>query len=109
MTLYEEIGGFDRVLGSYVQTLGGRSADASLLQLAWYGFHAADDARMRGTFELVARRLLIPRTGLLYRYEQSLEAGEGAFGICSFWMADYLARGGGTLRRAEECFVDLLR
>lgn len=103
-----EARGFDRALGSYVQTFGGRTADASLLQLAWYGYRAADHARMRGTYELVARTLGVPQSALVHRNEQSLVGGEGAFGITSFWAVDYLARGGGTLREAERRFRELL-
>jgi GH15 family glucan-1,4-alpha-glucosidase len=32
---------------------------------------------------------------------------EGAFGICSFWAAEYLARGGGTVDEARSVFETL--
>ena len=35
-------------------------------------------------------------------------AGEGAFGICSFWAAEYLALGGGTVEEAQEQLERLL-
>ena len=95
--------GFDDELGSYVQTYGGHDADAALLQLPWYGFEAADSPRMRGTFRRIERRLRAA-PGLYYRYDDSVRCGEGAFGICSFWVADYLARGGGTLAEARAAF-----
>ena len=47
--------------------------------------------------------------GLLRRYHGRLTVGEGAFGICSFWAAEYLALGGGPVAEAEEHFETLLR
>jgi GH15 family glucan-1,4-alpha-glucosidase len=94
-------------LRSYTQTLGGDSVDASLLLLPWYGFTNAADARMRQTFARIRERLEIG-PGLLFRHETSRDAAEGAFGICSFWAAEYLARGGGTLDDAERWFAQLL-
>ncbi len=98
---------FDAASGSYAQTLGGHEVDASLLLMPWYGFVDAADPRARGTFRRVCERLLAG-PGLLYRSEQSPRIGEGAFGICSFWAVDYLARGGGSLREAEAWFTQLL-
>jgi GH15 family glucan-1,4-alpha-glucosidase len=95
--------GWNPGLGSYTATLGGRDLDASLLQLAWYGFEKESSPRMKGTCAAL-RRKLEPKPGLLYRYEPSLEMGEGAFGICAFWLAEYLARGGGSLEEAREVF-----
>ncbi len=54
--------------------------------------------------------------GLLYRYQRIRESGEegdpvspgeGAFGICSFWGAEYLALGGGTVDEARQLFERL--
>jgi GH15 family glucan-1,4-alpha-glucosidase len=90
-------------LGSYTARLGGDSVDASLLLLAWYGFADPAEPRMRQTFARIRERLEVA-PGLLYRYEASRDAAEGAFGICSFWACEYLARGGGTLEEAERWF-----
>ena len=38
------------------------------------------------------REKLVPRAGLVYRNERSLKLCEGAFALCSFWEADFLAR-----------------
>ncbi len=92
---------------TYTQVQGGDTVDASLLLLGWYGFANTSNPRMRATYERICERLGAG-PGLLYRYEESRPAGEGAFGICSFWAAEYLARGGGTLDEAEEWFERLL-
>lgn len=95
-------------LGSYVDVLDGDRVDASLLLLAWHGFERPESPRMRATAQLIRERLGAG-PGLLYRYERSLTDREGAFGICSFWMAEYLARGGGTLQEAQRWFEAMLR
>ncbi len=46
---------------------------------------------------------------LLYRnLPADGKPNQGAFGICGFWRAQFLAIGGGTLAEAEEVFVALL-
>ena len=110
-------------LGSYVAELDGDRVDATLLLLAWYGFEPAESERMRGTYQRIRERLGAgDGDSLLYRYrsEPSLHSevvaggegqpdspGEGAFGICSFWGAEYLALGGGTVQEARELFERL--
>ena len=84
-----------------MQTLDGDRVDAGLLLMACLGYKAPNDVRMRGTYDLIRRRL--GRNELLYRYEPEIDClppGEGAFGICSFWAVDYLvARGDGDAAR----------
>jgi GH15 family glucan-1,4-alpha-glucosidase len=103
-----EVRSYNERLQAYTQVQGGNTVDASLLLLGWYGFEEPGSARMRATFRQIRRRLEVAE-GLLYRYEESREAGEGAFGICSFWAVEHLARGGGTLAEAESWFSSLLR
>ena len=82
---------FNTQLQSYVQTFDGDRADASLLLMACLGYKDPNDPRMRGTYDLICKRL--GRNGLLYRYERDVDGlppGEGAFGICSFWAVDHL-------------------
>jgi GH15 family glucan-1,4-alpha-glucosidase len=80
-------------LQAYVQTCGGDNLDASALLLAYYGFEEASSRRMQQTHERI-REKLVPRLGLVYRNERSVELSEGAFALCSFWEADFLARAG---------------
>jgi GH15 family glucan-1,4-alpha-glucosidase len=91
--------GFDGELGSYVARIGGREVDASLLLLGWYGYEDPASPRMRGTWRRIRERLS-PAPGLLYRYEPSRAAGEGAFAFCSSWAVEHLARGGGSVEEA---------
>ena len=83
--------GFDRQLGSFVQSFGSKELDASLLLMPTVGFLPPTDPRITGTIEAVERRLFVD--GFLLRYdtatsEDGLPAGEGAFLACSFWLAD---------------------
>jgi GH15 family glucan-1,4-alpha-glucosidase len=65
--------------------------DAALLFMPLYGFAEPAADSMRQTVKRIEERLNAG-DGLLYRYEESRNTGEGAFGICAFWLADYLAR-----------------
>ncbi|HZZ83060.1 MAG TPA: glycoside hydrolase family 15 protein [Anaeromyxobacteraceae bacterium] len=87
-------------LQSYTAGLGGDRLDASLLLLPWYGYCAPDTPRMRATWRRLSTALSAGGA-LLYRYPESVDAGEGAFGICSFWAVEHLALGGGSLEEAE--------
>lgn len=92
---------------TYTAIFGGEEVDASLLLLAKHGFEQADSARMRLTYKRITEDLGA-RAGLLYRYRDRLSPGEGAFGISSFWLAEYLALGGGSIQEAESEFRRLL-
>ncbi len=93
-------------LGSYVSRLGGSKLDAALLLIPWYGFEEAGSERMRATYRRIRERLGA-RDGLLYRYRSDDSPGEGAFGICSFWGAEVLALGAGTVGEARDTFERL--
>ncbi|MFZ0817132.1 MAG: glycoside hydrolase family 15 protein [Candidatus Sulfotelmatobacter sp.] len=93
-------------LQSYVSVLDGNQLDASLLLLSWYGFEEAGSLRMRRTYEAIRRQLGTPE-GLLYRYKK--DKSEGTFAICSFWEAEYLALGGGSLDDARRLFGQLMK
>ncbi len=93
-----------------MQFYGSKDPDASLLQLPLVGFLPADDPRIRGTVELIQRELL--QDGFVARYPthpgvDGLPPGEGAFLICTFWLADNLVLQGRT-DEAREIFERLL-
>jgi len=90
-----ETRGFNQALGSYTSELDGSQVTASLLLMGILGYQDPSDARMRGTYDLVSERLAC--NGLMHRYEPGYggtKAPEGAFGICSFWPIEYLAKRG---------------
>lgn len=92
-------------LQSYVSCLDGDELDGSLLLLSWYGFEKADSPRMRKTYCKLRESLGAGDT-LIYRYRT--EPAEGAFAICSFWEAEYLAMGGASLEDSHRLFRALL-
>lgn len=84
---------FDAEIGSFVQAYGSKALDASVLQIGLVGFLPPDDPRFIGTVEAITKGLL--RNGLVLGYQTSevddgLDAEEGAFLACSFWLADAL-------------------
>jgi GH15 family glucan-1,4-alpha-glucosidase len=94
-------------LQSYTRTFGGDELDASLLTLPLYGYVEGTHPRMQSTCARIRARL--GRDGLVYRYQgaDGLPPGEGAFGICSFWAVECLARGG-DVASATRAFEQLL-
>jgi GH15 family glucan-1,4-alpha-glucosidase len=97
-----ETRGWNPKLGAYTQACESDEIDASALLLAYHGFEKASSRRMQQTNDRLRERL-IPRPGLVYRSEKSKNRHEGAFALCSFWEADFLARSG-NLSEAHEVF-----
>jgi GH15 family glucan-1,4-alpha-glucosidase len=89
-------------IAGYTQACGSSIMDATALLLPYHGFESASSPRMQQTYARIRERL-VPRRGLVYRYEQSKRRHEGAFAVCSFWEVDFLARGG-KLAEAHEVF-----
>jgi len=102
--------GFDQELNSFVWYYGSKEPDASLLMLPLVGFVRADNPAMRGTVRLIQQRLC--RDGFVQRYPTSpevdgLPGGEGAFLLCTFWLADNLILQG-RVQEARAIFEQLL-
>lgn len=104
--------GFDRDLGSFVQSYDSKQLDASLLLLPSVGFLPPDDPRMRGTLQAIEQRLLVD--GLVMRYDTAasddgLPPGEGVFLACSFWLVDayILQQRWGDARRMFDRLLEL--
>jgi GH15 family glucan-1,4-alpha-glucosidase len=100
--------GWNESLQTYTAIFDGQEVDASLLLLPKHEFVRADSPRMKSTYKRIQEKLGAG-PGMLYRYrDPEMSPGEGAFGICSFWAAEYLALGGGTLEEADAEFGKVL-
>jgi GH15 family glucan-1,4-alpha-glucosidase len=103
--------GWSRARGAYAQSFESDALDASALLMPLVGFLPATDARMRATIETIARDLTENGLVLRYRSDAGLNADgltgkEGAFVICSFWLASCLAQAG-EIERAQALFERL--
>jgi GH15 family glucan-1,4-alpha-glucosidase len=94
--------GWNPQLAGYTQACGNDIMDATVLLFPYHGFEPAASQRMQETYARVRERL-VPRRGLVYRYEKSKDRHEGAFAVCSFWEVDFLARSG-QVAEAREVF-----
>jgi GH15 family glucan-1,4-alpha-glucosidase len=79
---------------AFTQFYGSDRLDASLLMMPLVGFLPAQDERVVGTVEAIQRELVDDGLVLRYRPEEGnvdgLPGTEGAFLLCTFWLADCL-------------------
>jgi GH15 family glucan-1,4-alpha-glucosidase len=86
--------GVDHDRGVFVQALNGKALDSALLRIPLVGFLPPEDKRVIATADAVARELTDNGFVLRYRPDEApdgLPHDEGAFLICSFWLADNFA------------------
>ena len=79
--------------GVFTQSYGSPTLDASLLMVPLVGFLPPGDERVRTTVEAIERDLTHDGFVLRYRTDHTddgLTGDEGAFLLCSFWLADCL-------------------
>ena len=90
--------------GAFTQSFGSDELDASSLMLPLVGFLPADEPRVLATINATEERLT-DEQGLVYRYRShdGLDGEEGTFLLCTFWLAQALARAGQT-DRARSAF-----
>jgi GH15 family glucan-1,4-alpha-glucosidase len=103
--------GVDPDRGNLVQHYGSRELDASLLMVPLVGFLPPSDPRVAATVDAIQEELSTD-DGFVLRYRPNeqldgLPGDEGAFLMCSFWLADNLALLGRT-DEAEALFERLL-
>lgn len=99
--------GFNRRLGSFVQTYGSSVLDASALLIPIFGFLPFDDPRVKSTMQAIQQKL--SKNGHIFRYvSRKPEDSESAFVACSFWMVQNLA-GCGRRTEARRLFETLIR
>jgi GH15 family glucan-1,4-alpha-glucosidase len=93
--------------GVFVQHPDTKDLDASLLMLPLVGFLPPDDERVVATVDAIDRELTSDGFIRRYRTDEDLDGlprGEGAFLLCSFWMAQALSlmgREGEAIERYE--------
>jgi len=95
--------GFDPELGAFRQSFDRGVLDASNLLFPLLEFLPFDDPRVLANLEATLEGLT--ENGLVYRYhaDDGIAGGEGAFGLCSFWLIDALAMCG-RVEEARELF-----
>jgi len=96
--------GWSEKVGAFTQAFGSPELDASSVMIPIVGFLPASDDRVLSTLRAVEDRLTDGR-GLVRRYRSAdgLEGEEGAFLLCTFWLAEAWALAG-DVERASEVF-----
>lgn len=96
--------GWSDELNAFRQSYETDALDSATLMIPIVGFLDAADPRVLGTLEAVEEGLTDER-GLVHRYrvDDGLDGTEGAFLLCTFWLAEAWARAG-RLDRATEVF-----
>jgi len=103
--------GWNEKRRSFVQAYGSSNLDASTLFIPMVGFLPADDPRTAATIDAVQRELV--HDGLVHRYlpsetDDGVGGDEGAFTMCSLWLAGSLVTGG-RLDEAREIYERVAR
>ncbi len=102
--------GYSARLQAFTQTLDSDNLDAALLRMVQVRLLKDNDPRLLSTVEAVATHLA--EGALVHRYDlaastDGVDGAEGAFLLCSFWLADALAHVG-RLEHAQRVFENLL-
>ena len=101
--------GWDPVRKTFIQAYGGEDLDAAVLVIPSVRFLPRLDPRIRLTIDAVHRELNAGSDDLIFRYRgpDGLTGAEGAFVICSFWLAQAHALAG-DFATGEALFRKLL-
>jgi alpha,alpha-trehalase len=96
--------GWSDDIGSFTQSFESETLDASSLMIPIVGFLPASHPRVRATIDTVAKELTDER-GLVSRYRapDGFDGEEGAFLLCTFWLAEAHALAG-DVERARATF-----
>jgi GH15 family glucan-1,4-alpha-glucosidase len=95
--------GYDAGSGSFVGEYGGSEVDATLLLIPLYGFLPPADPRVQRTIERIRNELADGPFLRRYRGDDGIQADEGGFVLCGYWLAESLALTG-RLDEALEVF-----
>ncbi len=101
--------GFNKELGCFVRYYGSTDLDAAVLVIPMVRFLHRSDPRVKSTVRRLAHDLRAGGSRMIYRYrsEDGLDGQEGAFSICTFWLAQALAMIG-DYREGQELFEYML-
>ncbi|MGH2748536.1 MAG: glycoside hydrolase family 15 protein, partial [Actinomycetota bacterium] len=91
--------GYDQDRGHFIRAYDDPSLDAALLMLPLVGFIEATDPRMRETIEAIERELVVDGFVQRYTADDGLPPGEGAFLMCTLWLANAMV----LIGRAGDC------
>ncbi|WP_055490764.1 glycoside hydrolase family 15 protein [Streptomyces sp. TP-A0356] len=93
--------GWNPRLGAFTQAFDSDDLDASALMLPIVGFLPPHDPRVQSTVLAIATHLT-DAGGLVRRYRgDEIQEAEGAFVLCTFWLAHALALTGHTTRARQ--------
>lgn len=100
--------GFSEKRNSFVQSFDSEALDATSLLMPLLGFLPADDPRVIGTIDATLDELT--ENGFVRRYssDDGLPGDEGAFTLCTCWLACALALAG-RVEEAQDIFSGLLQ
>jgi len=100
--------GYDKELGSFVQSYNTKALDAANLLIPIVGFLPFNDPRIEGTINATLKYLT--KNNFVFRYtsKDGLPGKEGAFTLCTFWLVDCLTLSG-QIQKAEKIFINLLK
>ena len=95
---------------SFVQSYDDNVLDAAALAIPMFRFLPWNHPRVHSTVRTIAKELTTVDGELVYRYRQpdGLEGEEGAFSICTFWLAQALASIGDR-EKADKILRRMLR
>ena len=102
--IYEDVFArfWDAELGTFTQSPGSKTVDASALLMPLVRFISPTDPRWLSTLRAIERSLVAD--SLVYRYRlegdfsDGFPVGEGTFSMCSFWYVECLSRTGDVLK-----------
>jgi len=102
--IYEDVFArfWDTELGTFTQSPGSKTVDASALLMPLVRFISPTDPRWLSTLRAIERSLVAD--SLVYRYRlegdfsDGFPVGEGTFSMCSFWYVECLSRTGDVLK-----------
>lgn len=98
--------GFDPKRGIFTSAYGCDDLDAAVLQIGLLGLVQPTDPRFIATVEAIEKELVVNGHVLRYVLDDQLPGLEGAFHICTAWLAESLARMG-RIDDAERYFTSL--